>query len=600
MRQKYHYSIIITFLIIASCAAFGRIAGNDFIISSDDRIYITANHYIQSGYSAESIRWAFTTTCLGNWHPLTLISHILDWKLFGANPSGHHLVNLLLHIGAVIFLFLFLHKTTHNIWSSAFAAAFFALHPLRVESVAYAAERKDVLSMFFGIASIYVYAFYSENSKFSQYLLCLMLFTLALMSKPMLVTLPFVLMLLDYWPLGRWQKAMDDTAGNRFKEVIKLIGEKIPFVGLTIAASILAFWAQKSIHAVISLNALPFLKRITNAMVSYAAYLGKTLWPVNLSLFYPYYSSLPSWKVLTAILVLAVMTLVVLYYIKKLPFLFTGWFWYLGTFIPVIGLVQLGELAMADRYTYLPSVGIAMMLAWGIPSLIKSDMVCRKILLPLGIVVNICLSVLTWQQCGYWKNDIVLWGHSLNVTKYNHLAALNLGVALNQKGKTSEAINVYTMAINHHPNISEFYYNRGNVYADRGQYQNAIEDYSRAISLDPKNAYAYINRGSVYNELGQYHKAIRDFDKIISFQSDAITYFNRGNSYSGLGQYQRAIENFNQAILLKPNFAVAYGNRGTAYFHQGRNELGCRDAKKACEWGHCRLLDFAESKGYCR
>ncbi len=286
MKKKYTYLIVI-FLIVASCAAFGRIAGNDFI-NYDDNIYITENNHIKSGINSESIKWAFTAVVVSNWHPLTLLSHMLDWNLFGANASGHHLVSLLLHIGAVIFLFLFLNKTTNNIWPSAFAAAFFALHPLRVESVAWAAERKDVLSMFFGMASIYAYAFYAENSKLSKYFLCLILFALALMSKPMMVTLPFVLMLLDYWPLKRWQKALAAPVESRFKLAGKLIWEKIPFIFLTIVFSIVTFWAQNKGGAVVPMEYLPFLKRIANAIVSYVAYLEKIFWPVNLAVFYPY------------------------------------------------------------------------------------------------------------------------------------------------------------------------------------------------------------------------------------------------------------------------------------------------------------------------
>ena len=300
--NKKQVRLIIVFLIIASCATFGRIGANDFI-NFDDNLYITENVHVQSGFSVKNILWAFTTVHHSYWHPLTWLSHMLDWSLFGSNAAGHHLVSLLLHIGAVILLFLFLYKTTHRLWPSAFAAAFFALHPLRVESVAWAAERKDVLSMFFAMATLYTYAFYVENRKISKYLLCLILFALALMSKPMMVTLPFVLLLLDYWPLKRLDSL--STANNDLlKKAGRLLSEKIPFFMLTIAVSAIAFWAQNKVGAMVTMENISFIERLSNAVVSYGNYLGKIFWPVNLAVFYPFEHSLPMWKVLISALIL--------------------------------------------------------------------------------------------------------------------------------------------------------------------------------------------------------------------------------------------------------------------------------------------------------
>ena len=607
MKKKYTYLIVI-FLIVASCAAFGRIAGNDFKASLDDRIYITENDYVKSGINTESIKWAFTTTYFGYWHPLNLISHMLDWNLFGANPSGHHLVGLFLHIGAVIFLFLFLNKTTNNIWSSAFAAALFALHPLRVESVAYAGERKDVLSMFFGMASIYFYAFYAESSKLSRYFLCLILFALALMSKPTLVTLPFLLMLLDYWPLKRWQKA---TVEPDFNSKGKLILEKVPFIFLAVAISIVTLWVHYRGGSFVQSDYLLFLKRIANAIVSYAAYLGKTFWPVNLAVFYPYDPSLPLWKILISGISLILITLAVFYYIKIMPFLFAGWFWYLGTLIPVIGFIKLGELAMADRYTYLPSIGIAIMLAWGIPSLIKSEEYRKKILFPAAIFVLAILLVLTWRQCGYWKNDTVLWSHTLEATKDNALSRNNLGLALFAEGETEEAINHYNRAIRISPTAVPLYYNRGNAYAKLGQYKLAIEDFNNTIRLTstyymvsknqkPDYSVVYNDRGIIYGKLNQYQNAIDDFNKGIDLNPNFFkAYNNRGFAYSKLGQYQHAIEDYSKAIKLQPDYAKAYINRAIVYLSQGEKGLGCYDAQKACELGNCIELENAKTKGLC-
>ena len=597
MKKKYIYLIVIL-LIVASFIAFGRIAGNDFI-NFDDNIYITENNYIQSGFNPGSIKWAFTAVVSNNWHPLTLISHALDWSLFGANPSGHHIVSMFLHIGSVILLFLFLNKTTCNLWAAAFAAAFFALHPLRVESVAWAAERKDVLSMFFGMAAIYAYSFYAGNHKLSKYLLCLILFAMALMSKPMMVTLPLVLMLLDYWPLGRWQKAIKEP-GNNFNSVGRLIWEKVPFICLTIVSSIVTFWTQSESGSV-SLADFTFLTRSANAIISYISYLEKIFWPVNLAVFYPYNLSLPLWKVLTSGLILILITLTVIYYIRKLPFLFTGWFWYMGTLIPVIGLVQIGNQAMADRYTYLPSVGIAFMVAWGIPSLIKSEGIRKKILFPTAIIILAIMSISTWQQCGYWKNSATLFSHALQVTKNNYLAHNNLGVTLFGERKNGEAIDHFSKSISIKEDYAYAYNNRGFTYANLGQHQRAIEDYNKSISLNSDYTTAYNGRATVYYALGQYQQAIEDLNKAISLKHDyAEAYKNRGIAYYALDHYQQAIEDLNKAIALKQDYAEAYNNRATVYLNQGNKESGCFDAQKACTLGSCKTLDAARAKRLCR
>ncbi|MGD0279937.1 MAG: tetratricopeptide repeat protein [Smithella sp.] len=510
MNKKYKYLIVI-FLIVFSCIAFGRIAGNDFI-NLDDNAYIAENYHIRNGINFESIKWIFTAVVVSNWHPLTLLSNTLDWSLFEANPSGHHLVSLLLHIGAVLFLFLFLNKTTKNIWPSAFAAALFAFHPLRVESVSWASERKDVLSMFFGMACVYAYAFYAEDSRISRYLLCLILFSLALMSKSMMVTLPFVLILLDYWPLKRWQEAMDES-NKGFNSSGRLIREKVPFILLTIAFCIITFWAQNKGGSVASTDSLPFIQRSTNAIVSYAAYLGKIFWPVNLSVFYPYGHFFLLWPVIVSFLILIMITIVVIYAVKKMPFLFVGWFWYVGTLIPVIGLVQVGEQAMADRYSYLPSVGIAIMLAWGIPLLFSHEHTRKKILFPAGIASIAIMATLTWHQCGYWKNSIEIWNHALSVTKNNYLAHSNLASALAAKGKIEEALYHYKEAIRLKPDYADGYYNRGNLYARSGKYQLAIEDFNKTISLNEDYADAYYNRAFVYLNQGNNIYGCRDAKK---------------------------------------------------------------------------------------
>jgi protein O-mannosyl-transferase len=634
---------------LASCAAFGRIAGNDFI-NFDDNEYITENNHIKSGINTESIKWAFTSPVAGNWHPLTMISHMLDWCLFGANPAGHHLVNLLLHIGAAIFLFLFLNKVTNHIWPSAFAAALFALHPLRVESVAWAAERKDVLSMFFGMACLYSYAFYTENHKVSRYYLCFILFVLALLSKSLLVTLPFVLMLLDYWPLKRWQKAfapaeMTLTASKKSEEnkfykskktkIFSLVWEKVPFILLAVAISIVNLWVHNNSDLVISMERLPLNARVVNAIISYVSYLEKFFWPFDLAVFYPLDQALIVQQIFNYRFILAGITIFVIYFIKKWPFLFVGWFWYLGTLIPVIGLVQVAGQAMADRFTYLPSIGLAIMLAWGIPLLFPRKEIRTKIILPASIVVLVVLTVLTWRQCGYWKNSITLFGQTLKFTKNNAQAYNNLGVALSGEGKMEEAIDNYNKAIRIAPKEFSLYVNRGVAHAALGRYQMAIEDYTKSIHLETNNADTYANRGIAYTSLGQFQLAIEDYSKAVRLKPDLVmayigrgvdythigqyrlaiddfqkairlkpdlplAYTNKGGAYIALGQYHQAIEGYNEALHLKPDLTDAYIGRSVAYLSIGEKNSGCSDAQKACEMGQCKVLEWAKSERFCR
>ncbi len=512
MNKKYNYSIII-FLIVVTFVSFGRILGNGFI-NYDEIFYIIDNDHIKSGINIESIKWALTTTYFTYWHPLTWLSHMLDWILFKDIAGGHHLVSLILHILSTLFLFFSLNRMTKNLWSSAFAAAFFALHPLRVESVAWAAERKDILSMFFGMASVYAYTYYTENHQFSRYFLCFILFSFSLMSKPLLVTLPFIFLLLDYWPLKRWHKGTSDSLRKHGNAPAKLLWEKVPFIFLSVISSIATILAQNKNFAVVSIENLSFTMRVTNAIISYVKYLGKTFWPMDLAVFYPYEHSFPLLQILASCFILIVITITVIFFIKKLPFLFAGWFLYLGTLIPVIGLVQAGAQAMADRHTYLPSIGIAIILAWGIPLLFPREHLRKLILFPAAITILASLSALTWQQCGYWENSIKIWNHALQVTENNYVAHNNLGIDLLAKGKIEEAINHYNDAVRIKPDYAETYYNRGTAYAQLlGRYHEAIDDFNKAIILKSDYTKAYYNRGIAYFSLGNNKTGCHDAQK---------------------------------------------------------------------------------------
>jgi len=518
---------------------------------------------------------------------------MLDWSFFGAHPSGHHFVSLLLHIGASVLLFLFLNKTTQHIWTSAFAAAFFALHPLRVESVAWASERKDVLSMFFGMASLYVYAFYAKSSQKSYYYLCLTFFALSLLSKSMLVTLPFVFLLMDYWPLGRWSK--NTNAPNPLQPVRKLLTEKIPFLILAIIFSIITIWAQYGDDVIRQ----PFTTRMANSIVAYTIYLRKTFWPDDLALFYFSAYTFPGWQILISGLLLTGITIVAMYSIRTKPFLLVGWFWYLGTLIPVIGWVPTSAL-IADHYTYLPSIGIAMMLAWGVSSMMQHEKTKQKLLCPSAVVLMIMLMILTSNQSGYWKNNVTLFSHALRVTSNNVLAHNNLGDALFEDGKTKEAIDHYSEAIRIKPKYFSYYNNRASSYARLGQYQLAIDDYNKSIQLKPDCMRCLYNRGCTYLESGQYHLAIEDFNNAIRLVPDYVSaHYNKGIACAKLGRNDQAIENFSKAIGFNPNYALAYYSRGLAYILQGNYKNACLDARKLCELGNCQMLEFAKSHGHC-
>ena len=624
MNNKYKY-LIIAFLIVASFIAFGRILANDFVNYDDNRL-ITENSHIKTGFNAESIKWAFTNSSVEYWHPLTWLSIMLDWRLFGANASGHHFVSLLLHIGSAILLFLFLSKATGALWPSAFAAALFALHPLRVESVAWAAERKDVLSVFFGMATLYAYAYYVEKPQISKYFICLILFVLSLMSKLTLVTLPCVLLLLDYWPLGRWQKASTPDSvpvlvdkGTGKKKSIKLkaessvdkkiakpvqsgrqlignlLWEKVPFFFLALSLGSMGIWQAQKDRLFVTLQQNPFFDRIMNAIVSYVSYLGKTFWPIDLAVFYPYPDAPPLWQFLGALLIFLLISVVIILYIRKLPFLFVGWFWYLGVLFPVIGLMQAGLQTMADRYTYFPSIGIAIMLTWGVGYLLPKVKLRKIIIIPTAIILA-ALTFLTWQQCGYWKNSISLFNHVLQATKDNYLAHLGLGTALAAEGKNEEAIHHYRESIEINPYLSNTHLNLAHALVIQGRIEEAIAQYLAVIKLNPDQEEAHSDLGVVLAtqgkklaDQGKKSAARRMNEEAIAHYLAAIkinpnydnAYYNLANLYIKQGKIAEAIDNYVQAIKINPDHFDAHFNLADIFVQQSKIDQAIEHFREA-------------------
>ena len=619
-RQKL---IVYLALTVLTFTVFWQVNLYDFT-NFDDPLYVTENSHIQSGISLTGIRWAFSTTYADSlWHPLIWLSLMLDNQLVGLNAGGYHITNLILHIFCTLLLFWLFNRMTGAIWRSAFIAVLFAVHPLHVESVAWIAERKDVVSAFFWMLTLCMYVYYTEKPVIKRYLPVVFCFILALMSKPIVVTLPVILILLDYWPLKRFE----------FREgnfVLWQLKEKIPLFILSAVFSLITIYTQYNP----SIKHFPFSLRIANASVSFITYLEKTLWPRDLAVFYPYPAQLPLGQVLGATLLILVISALVIGAAKRLPYLFVGWLWYAITLLPVIGIVQSGEQAMANRYHYLPSIGIAVMLAWGIPLFFTHQNLRKIILFPAGVFFISILSLMTWQQCGHWQNSIKLWNYNLQVTKNNYLAHNNLGIALSDEGKNEEAMNHFIEAIRLKPDFFYAYNNKGSVYVKQGRYQSAIEDFkeairlkpdfadgyhnlgiihiklglyqnaldyfSKAIRLRPDDSSYYSDRGIAYANLGQYRLAIDDYNLAIRLKPDyADAYNNRGGAYFKLGQYQSAVKDFNEAIRLKPDYADAYNNRGGAYFNLGNQKPGCYDAQKACKMGNCIALLWAKKRNYC-
>ncbi|MGB5219311.1 MAG: tetratricopeptide repeat protein [Smithella sp.] len=584
-----NFLIISIVLVALTLAVFWQVYQYDFV-NIDDYVYVTENKNIQSGITLKGILWAFSTTYAEFWHPLTWISLMLDYQLFGLNAGGYHMTNVILHILSTLLLFWLFNRMTGAVWKSAFVAAFFAIHPLHVESVAWIAERKDVLSGFLGILTLCVYVYYTEKPDIKRYLLVHFGFVLALMSKPMVVTLPLIMILLDYWPLTRFESKKDNL-------VLWQLKEKFYFFVLSAVFSLVTLYA----HFKPSVKAYSFYYRIVNAPVSFVTYLEKTFWPHELVFYYPFSGQLPLWQVFGSTLLIIFISVAVITMVKRLPYLFVGWLWYAITILPVIGIIKISSFAMADRYHYLPSIGIAVMLAWGIPSLIKSENMRKNILLPAGTTFLAIMTILSWQQCGYWKNSTELSNHALRVTKDNFLAHSVLGYALFGEGKIEKAIEHADEAIRLNPYYKKAYEDRGIFYFKLGHHQRAIEDYNKAIRLKPNDAKNYYVRGNMYNNLKQYQRAIEDYNEAIHLIPDyAQAYQYRGNAYFKLGHHKRAIEDYKEASRLKPDDPETYNDRAFVYLNQGNKELGCSDAQKACKLGNCRILEGAKARGLCR
>jgi hypothetical protein len=515
-------ALLVVFLVIAIFAVFWQSIDHGFVIY-DDNVYVTENLHVNTGLTYRNVLWAFTTIEASNWHPVTWLSHMLDCQIHGLNPKGHHLTNVLFHIANTLLLLHLLFSATRSYWRSMFVAAVFALHPLHVESVAWIAERKDLLSTFFMFAALIFYTRYAKNSRPLFYILSLLLYVFGLMSKPMLVTLPFVMLLWDFWPLGRLclrirpkgdsTYSMSDEAST--SSLLHLIFEKLPFFAFSLLSSVVTYYAQAHGGSVAGSHAVPLTFRFVNALVSYTKYIGNMLWPHNLAVIYPLPPTLTLVQAAISGLILIGVTLVVCRRARMNPFLLVGWLWYLGTLVPVIGLVQVGRQAMADRYTYIPLIGLFIMISWGVPTLTQKWSYRRSVITAVAFLALAGATICTWIQLGYWKNDVTLFKRAIQVVENNYIAHMYLGVSFFKTDNIEEAIKHYHDALSLRPKSAELHYYLGLAFGVQGNLNESITHFSEAVTINPKFADADYNLGVALAKQGRLDEGIRHFTKAL-------------------------------------------------------------------------------------
>ena len=550
-------------------ALYLSVLHHDFI-QYDDQQYVTENPHVQAGLSAAGLRWAFGFHA-GNWHPLAWLSHMLDCQVYGASAGGHHLTNVLLHVSSTLLLFLVLNRMTNAMWRSAAVAALFAWHPLHVESVAWVAERKDVLCAFFWMLTLWFYARYAAKPSVVRYLFVLGSFVFCLMAKPMGVTLPFVLLLLDYWPLNRIRNS--EFGMRNFK---KLLVEKIPFLALSAIACVLTMSAQEI--AIVSTAGLPISQRIAHVLVAYNHYVIAMFLPQNLAVYYPYPLHIPAVAIICAVLVLGLVTVLAITNFQRRPCLVVGWLWFLGTLVPVIGLVQVGDQAWADRYTYLPLIGLFVPLVWITAEFITN----RFVLQSLSIIVAVALLATTSVQLGHWKNTRTLFEHTARVTQQNALATTILGSLLAKEGKLEEAMPYYQTALRYSPNYPEAHFFLGNALDEQGKLDEAVAEYEKALWFRPTQEQTHIFMGIALARQKKYDEAVAHYTDALKLNPDsAVTHNNIARIFHTLGRFDAAIEHYIAALQIDPKLAIAHNNLGILLLQKGDLVEGPRQLREA-------------------
>lgn len=557
-NEKVAIGAVCLLLALIVAIVFGQSVGFEFV-NYDDDLYVYDNSIVANGLSFHAVEWAFTHAHAQNWHPLTTISHLLDCQLYGLQPWGHHLTNLLLHASAAIFLFLALLRLTNSFWPSALVAVLFAIHPLRAGSVPWVSERKDVLSGIFFALTLWAYARYVRNPRsFAQsYLLVLALFALGLMCKPTLVTIPFLLLLMDYWPLRRF--AMPAERANvlgsvQTRSVRYLLIEKIPFLLLSALSCVVTIFAQSD--AVLTMSRLSFEDRVANALVSYLIYIGQLIWPVNLTVVYTY--PLGGWSmghVLLALIVLLSISVLCVFGWRKYPFLLVGWLWFLGVLLPMIGLVQVGVQARADRYTYLSQIGLYLILVWSAVELLGKWPRSRNGVVAATLLIVIALMVDAWVQTSFWRNSEILWNRAVTCTSNNHIALTGLGdILMKQEGRVDEAIVLLRKAVELSPLYAEAKNTLGCGFARKGEWEDASVYFQAALQVRPQFPQAHSNLAVSLWNLGKKDEAMVEFREALRLDEN---YRDAHRSFAvlllQLGRRDEAIIHFRKALALKPD-----------------------------------------------
>lgn len=572
---SYRTEILVGIVLAAlTFAAYWPVMQSKFV-NYDDPYYVTQNPHVLAGLTWNSLYWAFTARYSYNWHPLTWISHMVDCELFGLHPAGHHVTNLLLHILNTLLIFLLMRRMTRTLWRSAFVAGLFALHPLHVESVAWIAERKDVLSTFFWALAIGAYVRYSEKPSRPRYSLVAFFFVLGLMAKPMLVTLPFLLLLLDFWPLsrvpttvrlaGRVLRLREEAAESRYSPAspTQLAAEKLPLLFLSAISCIITIWAQQD--SIAPGTSIPFVYRLCNAVVSYWRYLVKMVLPVNLVINYPYPRVFAIWELLGAAGLLLIVSLLAFRYMAKRPYLLTGWFWFIGTLVPVIGLVQVGIQSMADRYTYVPLVGLFIIVVWGGYDLVARLRARQAVIASFATIIALTCSLLTFIQANYWRNSVTLFQHALRVTPNNFVAEYNLAATLVDEGHLDAAREHLIKAAKIYPNAALPHSSLGQLFAWQGKLDEAIASYMKALRCDPNLVSAHLGLAAVLTEQGKLDDAKKHLNLVLQVAP------NNSDAHDRLGlvlakeaNEEEALAQFSEAVRLNPASAALHAHAAMA------------------------------------
>ncbi|PKN20382.1 MAG: hypothetical protein CVU71_00900 [Deltaproteobacteria bacterium HGW-Deltaproteobacteria-6] len=552
--------VVIVVLIILILAGYWQVQDFEFV-NYDDTIYVTQNFKTQTGMTWANIKGTFTDFSMANWHPLTMLSHMMDWQLFGVKAGGHHWSSLIIHIFNTVLLFLLLNSLTGSVWRSATVAALFAIHPINVESVAWIAERKNVLSTFFWMLTMMFYVRYVKRPVWERYLPVLLCFALGLMSKPMLVTLPFTLLLLDYWPLhrtyfntlGEGPEKSCEIKGMKQK-VSFLIAEKIPLFVLSIVFSCITLYAQHNDGTLSDLDMVPITDRISNAIVSYSLYIKKLLWPMDLAVLYPL-EHIPIWQVTFAGLFLLIVTTLVIKYVRKYPFMAVGWLWYMGTLIPVIGIVQAGVQSMADRYAYVPFIGLFVLIVWGLFSV--SARKCSKKLLLVTIAAGIIgLTTMTYGQIQYWENNYTLYHRALEVAKPNYIPHKNLGIHLINQNRPEEAVQHLRKAMEFKKNDPTLYNSMGVALLMMNDSSGAEKAFKTALTFNPNNARAHNNLGMALMNQGNFDEALKHFQEAVKLEPlFANAHYRLSIIFKQKGISDKALYHYHEAIRINPRFS---------------------------------------------